>query len=544
MGLERFCEPDNFVINNVLGQVFEKHINKKETGAYYTDINTTQYITETSILSNIIVSWASKDKAIETYISAPESHSLETYIAKNNSLFILLQDLVTNSNNLDLIREIVKSIKVLDPTCGSGAFVFSAYKVIKKVHNLLRIQSKQPFQFIMNNNIFGIDLDKEAIEILTIRLCIEGLKLNVDCSGLANNFYCDNTLTSSIFDNHKFDCIIGNPPYLEYRKVKHQYSLANYQVKKCNNLYAFVLEKSLRLLKEGGYMGMIIPISYISTKRMFPIRDLLIKNSKIHFCASFADRPSCLFNGVHQKLNIIFLQKKTSSVSTDIYTSNYKHWLKKESVDLFNQIYFIKNTIESNDFIYKIGNTLEHEIIDKIINRSRICLIDNCVTESSHKVYLNMRMAFWGKAFNVPQKSREYKEFNFANAEEAALFTLIVNSNLYFFFWESISDAWHITNKDLSNFKVDFKEFSSAQLSQAVELCNEINLSLEKTKKYIGSVQTDYEYQHKKIKHTIDKIDDILSNYFNFNNQEKNYIRNYQLKYRLNDEFENYMIGK
>ena len=87
-----------------------------------------------------------------------------------------------------------------------------------------------------------------------------------------------------------FDCIIGNPPYIEYSRVrKSQYELFDYKTIKCGNLYAFTLERSYQLLNEGGVLGMIVPISIISTPRMSELRNLLRENSDFIFYSNFGD---------------------------------------------------------------------------------------------------------------------------------------------------------------------------------------------------------------------------------------------------------------
>ena len=87
-----------------------------------------------------------------------------------------------------------------------------------------------------------------------------------------------------------------------------------------------------------------------------------------------ADRPSCLFNGVHQKLNIILLQKETNSKQQSLYTSNYVHWYKEEKKSVFKSINYIRNNFPTKNFYYKIGNEIEHSIISKLISSDKSLL--------------------------------------------------------------------------------------------------------------------------------------------------------------------------
>ena len=67
-----------------------------------------------------------------------------------------------------------------------------------------------------------------------------------------------------------FDVIIGNPPYLEYQKVKN-YKIRDYSTQKCSNLYAFTVERSFVLINVKGRSGMIIPISVACSGAMQPL---------------------------------------------------------------------------------------------------------------------------------------------------------------------------------------------------------------------------------------------------------------------------------
>ena len=247
-------------------------------------------------------------------------------------------------NTAKSLSNIINDIKIIDISCGSGSFIFGVIDLIKKID--ARIKEKIHVDF---KNLFGKDIDKDAITIIKLRLIFERYWNNNKNSFCIENFKLGNALRlaeNNLFqerhnkENQKYDVILGNPPYLELRKVN--YNLKSYLTNKCNNLYAIFLEEMLHLTKENGHIGAIVPISYISTKRMNPIRQLLKTNSTYEFCSSYADRPSCLFNGVHQKLNIILLQKETNSKQQSLYTSNYVHWYKEEKKVFLSRLTYKK----------------------------------------------------------------------------------------------------------------------------------------------------------------------------------------------------------
>jgi hypothetical protein len=108
-----------------------------------------------------------------------------------------------------------------------------------------------------------------------------------------------------------------------------------------------------------------------------------------------------------------------------------------------------------------------------------------------------------------------------------------MNSNLFFYFWEVNSDCWHITNRELSTFKFNLTQINDPILAK---LAIDLEADLEKKKQYVGTVQTEYEYYHKKSKPIIDEIDRVLSQHYGFTPEELDFIINYDIKYRMGGE--------
>ena len=100
-----------------------------------------------------------------------------------------------------------------------------------------------------------------------------------------------------------FDVIVGNPPYVEFAKVRDLYDVRGYGTLPCGNLYAYVLERSKALASSNGRLGLIVPLSLVCTDRMRSARSILTSGTS--WLPSFDIRPSSLFEGVAQRLTII-----------------------------------------------------------------------------------------------------------------------------------------------------------------------------------------------------------------------------------------------
>ncbi|AFI04861.1 hypothetical protein [Helicobacter cetorum] len=202
------------------------------------------------------------------------------------------------------------------------------------------------------------------------------------------------------------------------------------------------------------------------------------------------------------------------------------YWYKEERKDLLSNV----SIVEVNDtleFIPKIGSPLEKNILQKISDNNQKSLLDLLKKDKNKaNLFLSSRATFWIKCFRKNKESNEYAHYY---TNEPDFIFCLFNSSLFFWYWSVVSDGWHITNKELKYFTINKIEFTPIFKN----LANELERKLEKTKKFIGTKQTQYEYKHKECKKIIDKIDDNLANIYKLNDKEISYIKNFAYNYRM-----------
>lgn len=141
-----------------------------------------------------------------------------------------------------------------------------------------------------------------------------------------------------------FDCIIGNPPYVEYtkkdpktkRSIADEYALKGYDTLSCGNLYAFVMERNQSLTSASGYSGMIVPHSSICTDRMESVIDLLNTPKNQTWLSTYDTRPAKLFVGVDQRL-AIYITRHGADKSL-LFSSAYYRWNEEVRASLLGGI--------------------------------------------------------------------------------------------------------------------------------------------------------------------------------------------------------------
>jgi len=208
------------------------------------------------------------------------------------------------------------NIKILDPACGSGSFLIRAYDELLNYHADQRGKSAYKLDQwerlpVLTSNIFGVDLDIQAIEIARLNLLLRSLAKRETLPSLAENIKQGNSLISGTEQELKayfgkkwpekkpfnwneefkdimakggFDVVIGNPPYIGFQGFMDQkdYLKNIYESAKGRfDVYIPFIERGIELLKEGGLFGFIMPSNFMKRQHGQTIRTILKNRCKI-----------------------------------------------------------------------------------------------------------------------------------------------------------------------------------------------------------------------------------------------------------------------
>ena len=205
----------------------------------------------------------------------------------------------------------ILNMKILDPACGSGSFLIRAYDELLSYHAKVKKKpvaelSWQDRVEILTRNIFGVDLDPQAVEIACLNLLIRALAQRELLPSLGNNIQCGNSLIfgkdeelekalgsnfkelkplnwgerfADIVNSGGFDLVIGNPPYVMelrdnkdiFRQLRATPLGSKYYEPKMDIFYFFI-ELGIDLLKPGGYLGFIVQQYWVSRAHAAKLR--------------------------------------------------------------------------------------------------------------------------------------------------------------------------------------------------------------------------------------------------------------------------------
>jgi len=347
-----------------------------------------------------------------------------------------------------------------------------------------------------------------------------------------------------IMNEGGFDVIIGNPPYVEYSKVKKEYQVSNYVTEECGNLYAYVMERSVQLLNSKGLLGLIVPISITSSTRMSELSGLLRKSSSTIWTSSYGIRPSKLFDGAEQRLSIVIAYLATTAKRADLFTTKYHRWYSEERTNLFSLFEYALLPKEI-DLWGKAGSKLAASVLSKL--QSSNSNIDKVTSAraTDNFIFYQEATGYWIKSLDgLPYYNKNGKVSSpahgryiyFRKATDAGVINGVINSSMLFFYFCVFSDGYHLGDWLVKNFKIQDAILNDKGL---VDVAKRLSKDLVKnaSRKSLSTKDRDQitydELDGVTSKPIMDEIDRALARHYGLSAEELDFIIHYDVKYRM-----------
>jgi len=429
---------DTEVDVNILGHIFEHSLNeieelqaeldgaaidksktkRKKDGVFYTPRYITKYIVENTVGS------LCEQKKTELKIIDDE-FTVEKRKANKKKLLEVLEN----------YRSWLLQLTICDPACGSGAFLNQALDFLLTEHRYVDELKARLFgdsivysdveKEILENNLFGVDINDEAVEIaklsLWLRTAHKGRKLN----NLSNNIKCGNSLIDDatiagdkafnwteefpkVFEHGGFDVVIGNPPYgiiisnIEQEYYKAHFPLTDYKT----NLYVLFLERVFKIFK-NSLVSFIIPKSLLINSYYSSFRKYILENSTLVELFGITDK---VFEdaevGGSLIIKLVIENKELSSnktvklISTDLFSDYPHNCIVSEIEQTYflcipnNEISIVSSEIEKiKSKILKFNPLKDYYLLKNGLNPGNIkhILITSIKVDEFHKPII------WGK---------------------------------------------------------------------------------------------------------------------------------------------------
>lgn len=457
---------------NILGHIFENSLNeldeikaqlegaaidksktkRKKDGVFYTPKYITKYIVENT------VGKLCDEKKIALEIIE------EDYFTDKKRQKKTVKGLI---DKLEDYRKWLLQLTICDPACGSGAFLNQALDFLIDEHRYIdELQAKlfgdamvltDMENSILENNLFGVDLNEESVEIAKLSLWLRTAQPNRKLNDLSSNIKCGNSLLDDaaiagdkafnwqnefpkVFDKGGFDVIIGNPPYIKEATNKNAFNGLHshpcYQGKM--DLWYFFGWDGLELVKpENGLVAFIAPNNWITNDGASNFRNKVLRDSVLIEFIDFGDFKVFESAGIQTMIYVMRRSNLNSNYLFEYSKIIDKKILSNEIQDFLLNLKSIKTEIykarvvkincldnmlsfsnESNEIILskielKGDFKLEKEEINSGID------IGQDFVNSKSKLILGKENNIGDGVFNLSKS--EYSEYNFTEIEKKIL---------------------------------------------------------------------------------------------------------------------------
>ena len=391
---------------NILGHIFEQSISdieelkksisgeefdqkkskRKKDGIFYTPQYITKYIVENSIKN-----WLDDKRKELGEEDLPKLNEKDYIfdIAKKN----YTKNYRKHIEFWQQYREAVRNIKIIDPACGSGAFLITAFEFLlnynkyldDKIFDLVGTSDlfSDRTKEILQNNIFGVDLNRESVEITKLSLWLKTADKNKTLASLENNIKCGNSLIDEpeivgdlafnwekefpeIFANGGFDIVVGNPPYgVNFDDKTKKYLLEFDKLVPDYEIYIYFISLYRKILKNNGYLSYIFPNTFLSTlfgkkyrENLFntiTVKEIIDLSNDNTFVDASVRTIIFSFKNILENSDIKFLKTRDKTFYS------FKDYLKNE----------VMENIENIASLF-FQNKKEKEIISKIKNNQKL----------------------------------------------------------------------------------------------------------------------------------------------------------------------------
>jgi len=313
---------------NILGHIFENSLNdieeikariddadfdpaqtkRKKEGVFYTPEFITKYIVDNT-LGRLCTAQKAALGLDEMEIAIPRNPKKPTKTEQKQKAA------------LEAYRDYLLGLKILDPACGSGAFLNQALGYLLEEHAFIDEGLRTLMgggvlglydvkKGILENNLYGVDINAEAVEIAKLSLWLRTVESGRRLDKLADKIKVGNSLIDDpdvaedafvwkeafpeVFAQGGFDVVIGNPPYVRQElldaKSKAFFKSRYATYHGTADLYVFFVEKGYSLLKEGGKFSFIFPNKWMRANYGKALREWL-SDKHIEEIIDFGDLP-------------------------------------------------------------------------------------------------------------------------------------------------------------------------------------------------------------------------------------------------------------
>ena len=397
-------------------------------------------------------------------------------------------------------------------------------------------------------------LRKDIADIVKKELYEQGINIDFgDIDMSANNqFFLWHTWFHDVFSRPSkegFDIVIGNPPYgAKYdNQTKRYYQNTYITAKSIRGIqkasldtYTLFIELGYNLLRKDGSFAYIVPISLTSSDSLTGVHRILMGNCDTVYISSYAVRPKPVFENAVVNTSILLFHKTETPCQHLYSTKMHRRGNEFDLQKLIDNLQFVDvkgQTLYGR--IPKIGTEIEKTILHKLFNSSK--LGSYIRTHGSPIIYRFAGGRYFKVVTNYGNGSSAERTIYFEDSKIANAIGCILSSNLSFWFYQIFSDNLNWKTYEIENFtipqlkdeNISFLDTLYARYLTDIEAKANVRTTTSESTYNVDSFK---EYKIVRSKAIIDEIDDYICPLYGLTQEETDFIKNYELEFRLAGE--------
>ncbi|WP_297285076.1 Eco57I restriction-modification methylase domain-containing protein [uncultured Brachyspira sp.] len=362
--------------------------------------------------------------------------------------------------------------------------------------------------------------------------------------------YFDSELQFGLERN--FDIVIGNPPYgAKISKDEKQYFENNYitaktiknkygNFKGSTDTFSLFIEKGLSLINNGALIY-ITPMSIVSSESMENMHQFFNKQCELIKISNYAVRPKPIF--LNAVVNVSILEcLKTNTVNKKVLCTKM---YRKSNEDTINNILHNLEFVDVKEFKLlgrypKISKEIEVNILRKLFKIKND--IGSLVKDKGNPIYYRMAGGRYFKVItNYSTTKAGSEKVIYFDKKIANTIGAILSSNLYFWYYQIFSDNLNMKKYEIESFKIPIDELDNDKIKYIEKLYSKYLEDIEKNviiheKTNYKNINSFKEYKIRMSKNIIDEIDDFICPLYKLTKEETDFIKNYEIKYRMSSK--------
>ena len=251
-----------------------------------------------------------------------------------------------------------------------------------------------------------------------------------------------------------FDVVVGNPPYVTYNnELKKEYTVKGYRTEGCGNLYAFTVEQCMKVSEGQGWVAMIVPLSLTFSRDFVELRRLLLEQNGYLHVTSYDNIPDRLFTGEKESNNTsknnqqrisIFLLRRNARRS-QVLTSPLLRWKSSERDLLLLMLPVTESTtLCTAEAFPKVGSGRMLNFLRQWQKCQR--QISDLLDDSGpFQLVIPKTASYYISAFPDELERSQQMILRFKTQDDQFLAMVLLNSNVFFWFWRVYGDSFHVT---------------------------------------------------------------------------------------------------